>query len=426
MIILSRRASLMLAALCCAWQSAQAAFIDDGSGSLELRNFYFDRDFHGASATQSRRGEWAQGFMLRVQSGYTEGVIGLGLDAAGMLGLKLDSSPDRSGTGLLPRGSDKRAADAYAKAVATFKARLAQTELKVGGLSPQLPLLASNNSRLFPQWFNGAHLASKDLDRFTFTLMQVDATKLRDSTDYEDLTAMAQQGAYSATVASDRLYYAGVDYQLLANLTLSLHASELEDLFHRDFAGFKFKAALGLGEVFSEWRWFNAREQGRALLGEVDNQTLSTNFGYTVQGHTFSGGYQKGRGDTAYAYVGGTDTYLFSEQQVSTFALAKERAWMLRYDYNFAALGIPGLTFNVRYVKGDQVDPQRIASAKGRALAAQGGEGQEWERTTDIAYVVQSGPLRNVSLRWRNASMRSNFADAADENRVIVAYTFEF
>ncbi|MDD2135616.1 OprD family porin [Pseudomonas kurunegalensis] len=426
MIILFQRASLMLAALCCACQTAQAAFIDDGSGNLELRNFYFDRDFHGDSATQSRRAEWAQGFMLRLQSGYTDGVVGVGLDAAGMLGFKLDSSPDRSGTGLLPRGSDKRAAGDYAKAVATFKAMLAQSELKIGGLSPQLPLLASNNSRLFPQWFNGAQLVSKDLDRFTFTLLQVDATKLRDSTDYEDLTAMAQQGAYSATVTSDRLYYAGADYQPLNNLTLSLHTSTLEDLFRRDFAGFKFKTRLGAGDAFTEWRWFNARQQGRALLGEVDNHTLSTNVGYSIQGHTFSGGYQKVSGDTAYAYVGGTDTYLFSEQQVSTFALANERAWMLRYDYNFAALGIPGLTFNVRYVKGDQVEPQRITSAKGRALAAGDGEGREWERTTDITYVVQSGPLRNVSLRWRNASMRSNFADAADENRVIVGYTVEF
>lgn len=308
MITLSRRASLMLGALCCACQNAQAGVIDDASGSLELRNFYFDRDFHGDSATQSRRGEWAQGFMLRLQSGYTDGVVGFGLDAAGMLGLKLDSSPDRSGTGLLPRNSDKRAADDYTKAVATFKARLAQSELKVGGLSPQLPLLASNNSRLFPQWFNGAQLVSKDLDRLTLTLLQVDTTKLRDSTDYEDLTAMAQQGAYSATVTSDRLYYGGVDYQPLNNLTLSLHTSALEYLFRRDFAGFKFKTRLGPGDVFTEWRWFNAREQGRALLGEVDNQTLSTNFGYSVQGHTFSGGYQKVRGDTAYAYVGGTDT----------------------------------------------------------------------------------------------------------------------
>jgi len=422
----SRRASLMLAAFCCTWQSAQAGFVEDGKGSLELRNFYFDRDFHGAAASQSRRGEWAQGFMLKWQSGYTDGVLGLGLDAVGMLGFKLDSSPDRSGTGLLPRGSDKRAADNYGKAVATLKAKLSQTELQVGGLSPQLPLLASNYSRLFPQWFNGAQLVSKDLDNLTLTLLQVDATKLRDSTDFEDLTAMAQQGAYSATVTSVRLYYLGADYQPVKNLTLSVHSSQLDDLFRRDFLGFKYKAGMGPGEAFTEWRWFNAQGQGRALLGEVDNRTLSSNFGYSLKGHTFSGGYQKVSGDTAYAYAGGTDTYLFSEQQVSTFALANERAWMLRYDYNFAAVGIPGLTFNVRYVKGDQVEPQRIASVKGRALAARGGEGEEWERTTDITYVVQSGPLKNLSLRWRNASMRSNFADAADENRVIVGYGVEF
>jgi len=101
----SRRASLMLAALGCACQAAQAGFADDGKGSLEVRNLYFDRDFHGDTASQSRRAEWAQGYMLKWQSGYSDGVVGFGLDAVGMLGIKLDSSPDRSGTGLLPLAS---------------------------------------------------------------------------------------------------------------------------------------------------------------------------------------------------------------------------------------------------------------------------------------------------------------------------------
>lgn len=423
----TQRASLMLAALCCASHSAvYAGFIDDGKGNVELRNFYFDRDFHGDSATQSRRKEWAQGFTLKLQSGFTPGPVGFGLDAVGMLGIKLDSSADRSGTGLLPRGADKRAVDEYSKAIGTFKAKFSQTEARVGGLSPQLPLLASNNSRLFAQWFNGAQLVSKDVDTFTFTFLKADSTKLRDSTDFEDLTAMAQQGAYSTSVTSNRLYYAGVDYQPLKNLTLSVHTSQLENLFQRNFAGFKYKIGVGPGEAFTEWRYFSAKQQGRDLLGKVDNRTLSTNVGYSIKGHTLSGGYQKVSGDTAYAYVGGTDTYLFSEQQISTFSLENERAWMMRYDYDFAVLGVPGLTFNVRYVKGDQVDPQHISSVKGRALNAAGGEGEEWERTTDLSYVVQSGTFKNVALRWRNAKMHSNFADAADENRIIVGYTFAF
>lgn len=50
------------------------------------------------------------------------------------------------------------------------------------------------------------------------------------------------------------------------------------------------------------------------------------------------------------------------------------------------------------------------------------GEGKEWERNTDIAYVVQDGTLKVLGLRWRNASVRSNFGNDLDENRLIVSY----
>ncbi|KKX63889.1 OprD family outer membrane porin, partial [Pseudomonas putida] len=51
-------------------------------------------------------------------------------------------------------------------------------------------------------------------------------------------------------------------------------------------------------------------------------------------------------------------------------------------------------------------------------------EGKEWERDTDIGYVVQSGPLKNVGVKWRNATVRStNFGSDLDENRLIVSYT---
>jgi len=148
------------------------------------------------------------------------------------------------------------------------------------------------------------------------------------------------------------LYYAGADYQPLKNLTLSLHTSQLEDLFRRDFAGLKYKIGIGPGDVFTEWRYFSARETGRELLGKVDNRTLSTHFGYSIKGHTFSGGYQKVRGDTAYGLTWAEPTRICSASSRSApFALANERAWMMRYDYDFATLGVPGLTFNLRYVK---------------------------------------------------------------------------
>ncbi|MGH8335020.1 MAG: OprD family outer membrane porin, partial [Pseudomonas fluorescens] len=69
---------------------SQAAFFEDSTATFETRNMYFNRDFRdGTSAQQSKRDEWAQGFMLNLQSGYTDGAVGFGVDALGMLGVKL-------------------------------------------------------------------------------------------------------------------------------------------------------------------------------------------------------------------------------------------------------------------------------------------------------------------------------------------------
>jgi hypothetical protein len=84
----------------------------------------------------------------------------------------------------------------------------------------------------------------------------------------------------------------------------------------------------------------------------------------------------------------------------------------MRYDYNFASIGIPGLTFMTRYISGDNVE-----------VAGRSSEGKEWERNMDITYVVQNGPLKNLGLKWRNATVRSNFGNDLDENRLILSYT---
>ncbi|SMP65617.1 OprD family outer membrane porin, partial [Pseudomonas panipatensis] len=93
-------------------------------------------------------------------------------------------------------------------------------------------------------------------------------------------------------------------------------------------------------------------------------------------------------------------------------------SWQARYDYNFAGLGIPGLTFMTRYVKGTGIDQLTTSE-----------DGHEWERDTDIAYVFQEGPVKGLGIKWRNATTRSNYAqnstssNSVDENRLIVSYT---
>ncbi len=55
------------------------------------------------------------------------------------------------------------------------------------------------------------------------------------------------------------------------------------------------------------------------------------------------------------------------------------------------------------------------------------GQSKEWERDSELKYQVQSGTFKDVSVRLRNSTYRSNYerwARDMDETRVIVSYNF--
>ena len=245
--------SLMSGGLLCA--PAYADVIKDSKADLELKNYYFNRDYR-EDAGQSKREEWAQGFMLNLKSGFTEGTVGFGVDAVGMLGLTLDSSPDRSGSGLLSRDNEpepgqpsyvKRAHDEYSKLGVTGKVRFAKSELRSGYLVPDLPTLQPNTSRLFPQTFRGTQVTSADVTGLNLTGGQIDRTKQRESTDYEDMGLTGQSGAYKSSAKSDQFRFMGGDYKVNPNLTLTYHFAQLEDIYQQHYVGLKNSFALGGG-----------------------------------------------------------------------------------------------------------------------------------------------------------------------------------
>ncbi|WP_256583054.1 OprD family outer membrane porin, partial [Pseudomonas sp. HMWF032] len=139
--------------------AAHAEFVADSKASLTATNIYLNRDFReGTSSQQNTREEWGQGFWLDVQSGYTEGTVGFGLDALGLVGVKLDSGGGRTGTDLLPVQDDGGTPDQFGRIGLTAKTKISNTELRYGSHVPELPVVKASDSRLLPQVFEGGLL----------------------------------------------------------------------------------------------------------------------------------------------------------------------------------------------------------------------------------------------------------------------------
>ena len=395
-------------------QAAESGFIEDTSATLQARNYYFSRDFSdivGANP-QSKAEEWAQGFILNVKSGYTQGTVGFGMDVIGLLGLKLDSSPDRVNTGLLPVQDDGHAADDYSRLAGALKVRYSKTELKVGELQPNLPVLVFSDIRLLPPSYQGASISSSEINGLTVQGGHLRSTSLRNEAGDEKMQAMLGH-VPQRQVSSDGFNFAGADYAFNdKRSSLSAWYGQLEDIYNQRFLGLKHSEPAGDWVLGANLGYFDSREDGQQLLGNIDNQAFFSLLSAKRGGHTFYVGYQGMFGDSAFPRVFANISPLGNEVPTYEFAYTDERSWQARYDYDFAALGVPGLTSTVRYISGNNVD------------TGKGYEGKDRERDLDIGYVLQSGSLKGLGIRVRNAMARSNYRSDIDENRLIFSYTW--
>lgn len=403
--------------------SANQGFIQDSKANLGLRNFYFNQDNRSGAAAPSKTDEWGQGFLLHFQSGYSQGPLGLGVDALGQLGLRLDSGERSSAPVVFPRDKDNNAVSHFGRFDLTAKARIAQTELKYGALLPKLPVLTHNDGRLLPQTFRGAQLTSTDISDLTLQLGQIDKTSGRNSSDLEELSMAGGSNRV------DQFRYAGGDYQLTNNLVTSYFFAELDDYYRQHYLGAVHTTGLGNGTLNTDLRLFDSNAYGANKsqqagygargfqnAGKVDNRAASALFTFSQGGHAAGLGYQHMSGTSNFPFVNngdGATAYLITDVQIGKFLRAGQRTWLARYAYDFAQVGVPGLKTSIAYLRGSDVD------------AAASGQDKEWERDLRVDYSLQAGPLKNLGFSLRNASLRSSVAGQRDidETRFIVSYT---
>ncbi|SFX99788.1 OprD family outer membrane porin [Azotobacter vinelandii DJ] len=414
-----RNAGAVFASGICAVLSMPASgdFLADSKATLTLRNFYMDRDYKGDATrfqSQSRQAEWAQGFILNVQSGYTEGPVGFAVGLTSKTGVKLDSSPDRVGTGLLAYGPDGKAESSYSQFDFVLKARAAQTELAVGGLTPMVPILVSPTVRLFPPVFRGAQMKSGEFRDLTLHAGYFDRIEERNSTNFEALRIASPWGRFESSAEGSHFAFVGADYRWTPGLVTNHYFGYLDDVYKQHYLGVQFSHALGPGKLQHDFRYFSSSEQGEARAGDIDNRYAGFFSTYKYKGHAFGAGYYRIFGEHGFVGINATFTHTHSQGLLDgEMGNPDERVWQVRYDYDFAASGLPGLLATFRYADGSHINMPAFSASRAH----------ESERYLELSYVIQSGPLKDMAFRVRQADYQSSYSRDVNELRINMDYT---
>jgi imipenem/basic amino acid-specific outer membrane pore len=416
-------------------QSEATGFVEGSKLDVKARNYYFNRDkkdtFNPFSHNVDDK-DWTQGFWGTYSSGYTQGLIGVGVDAFGYAGFKLDGQNHYSGSGNLTTSADGDNHDSFGKAGGDVKFRVSKTELKIGDLQPQSPVFAVGGSRLVPQTASGITLQSSEIKGLDVEAGHFYSGSSQDSTNRDGRLGTAYGPSNLDVGKAD---YAGGKYSITDSLGVGFYAAKLEDVWNQYYANVNYALPLTADQSLAfDFNIYNTRDTGSKKLGDINNTAYSMSAAYSfLAAHTLTLAFQKVNGNTPFDYIslddagkvrGGDSIFLANSIQYSDFNAPGEKSWQARYDINMATYGVPGLSFMARYVAGSDIDGTHTPS-NSLYTGLYGADGSHHETNVEAKYVVQTGPAKDLSFRMRQAWHRANTDEGEgdiNEFRLIVDY----
>lgn len=396
-------------------QDDSKGFIEDSTLTSKTRMLYMNRDFKNGAGNIAKPGggyksgyreDWGLSELLNYSSGFTQGTIGVGVDAFAMGTLRLDGGAGRQGNGLFASKSDGSPEDTQSKAGGAIKFRLSDTVLKYGNQFVASPVFSTDDSRLLPEVATGTLITSHEIKGLELSAGRFTAIS-------------SQTGMYHDSLHLPAANIAGATYQFTDNFVGGLAASDVDDYFKKQYINLNYTFPIDDSQALNfDFNGYRTSSQGQELAGNVDNKIWSLAAAYSIGAHKFTLAHQRSTGDSGYYYGvdGGGTIFLANSVQYSDFNGRDERSWQARYDLNMATYGVPGLSFMARYVKGDNINTDT-------------GEGKEHEFNFESKYVMQEGPAKDLSFRLRSAVYRNNgnynvASGNTDNNdvRIIVEY----
>ena len=392
-------------------------FIEDSHLDVLLRNAFIKRDYKAEGVRD--RDEWGQGIIATYSSGFTQGPVGVGVDAIGQYAVRLDGGRGRSGAGgidFFAQDNDGKAKSDLAKFGATAKLRFSNTVLSYGTQRPELPIVNADSSRLLYETYTGFMLDSQEIAGLDVTAGY--------------FTDEQQKSDDSHNSGLSNLSFAGAKYQFTDQFSGAFYASNVQDVINKQYLGLNYRQPVNANNaVVFDFNGYNSRlnqEYADSLDTGRSNTIWSLASSYIWGINTFKLAYQQSDGSTGYNYGGyrknggvgdGGNTIWLSNSYWSDFNGQGERSWQLAYSVDFSEIGAPGLTYDVAYVRGDNIQTSETNN------------GHEHEFFNQIQYKVPDGVAKDLKVKLRYSILRVS-ADAAEYNssgneiRLYVEYPF--
>ena len=393
--------------------ATNAEFIDDSQVQLKFKNFYLDRQY--ADLPQNNWGSWSQGVTLDAKSGYQDIGAGIqvGADLLVQYAVKLNGRDQNADWVLAHDGEKSR--DHFGKVGATLKAKVSQTELKVGEILPVSPVLVFDPSRQLLTTYSGAWLESKDVKNTKLTLAYIDGINARYDNQFQDLSLFPNNNPTTAK-ASDGMYIAGVDHQFSPEIGGSYWYADVRDLYQQHYVGASYKAKLSEKVKLDSYvRYFDNSESGDKLYGTIDNQAISASAKVNYAAHTLGLGYQQMFGENAFPTLAGwvPQPYLVN-WGVATFTNKNEKSWGVTYGYDFSELGAQGLNATAIYFMGSNAE---VAGKKDQ---------DSDELNVIVNYTVPEGKMKGLGFQAMYIDVDYDWKTDLKEYRFATTYNYRF
>ncbi|OCR23118.1 hypothetical protein AFK24_20680 [Pseudomonas syringae] len=432
-------------ALAHADQADSKGFIEDSSLKLLNRNYYLNREYsHGESNNAGRNAfkpkderngysqEWTDAISATYTSGFTQGLVGVGLDAYSYYAFALDTGGGRTGTGNMMVGADGYPEDSMSKSGGSLKMRVSDTTFRYGTMSTSAPVFAAHGSKIFPATVRGLQITSKDIKDLDLEFGHFTAgsgsregkTNGHLSTTYSPYTSVNN-------LDIEEVNYLGGLYTISDQLNVTLYGADVKDVWHQYYGNVNYANALTDNQsVLLDFNIYKTNDSGDAKLGPISNVIWSMQGGYTYSAHTFTLAWQQVDGDTPFDYLGfgdkssGDSIFVANSVSWSDFNAPGEKSWQARYDLNFKTYGVPGLTLMARYLKGWDIDASHTPTTSA-FYQFYGEDARHHELDLWARYTVQSGAAKDLSFKLQHAIHRANAAQGdgnITETRLVIDY----